>query len=188
MKKITLLLVLLCVSFLNFAQTQVATLQHGDEMSAFYGMNALVEAHAAATEGDIITLSSGTFTKTSIKKAITLHGAGCAYDTLGVAPTIVVGDFNIFANSPEYLTIEGICFSGDITYEYNLNYAKFIKCIFNNLTPIFNSYGNNWGRMVEDVQFINCMFNGTALIRESKPCVSFINCIVSNVHIKFIMH
>ncbi len=184
MKRITVLFVLLCASLWTFAQTQVATLQHGEEMSAYYGMNALVEAHAAAVEGDIITLSSGTFTRTNIKKAITLHGAGCAYDTLGIAPTIVVGDFYVSVLSSEYLIIEGVCFDGDITYEYALKYAKFIKCFFNNIKPKTQNttYNNTEGRMTEDVHFINCMFNGTAYIREeAKPCVSFINCIVNGL-------
>ena len=73
------------------AQTQVATLQHGEEISVFYGQNAFVEAHAAAETGDIITLSSGTFVKTPITKAITLRGAGCAIDTVANTNPTVIG-------------------------------------------------------------------------------------------------
>ena len=185
MKKLTILLLLLSASFLNFAQNQVATLQHGDEMSAFYGMDALINAHTAATDGDIITLSSGTFTPTNITKAITLHGAGCAFDTLGIAPTIVVGNFNIDLGNNNvhdsiYLVVEGVSFQGVITYHYTIFYAKFIKCSFNGLVRKVNAYGID-GSFVDDVQFINCLFNGTAEIFCSKPSVSFINCIVKTL-------
>ena len=45
----------------TFAQNQVAILQHNDTLSAFYGPDALSAAHTAASDGDIITLSSGNF-------------------------------------------------------------------------------------------------------------------------------
>ena len=88
-------LLLVAVGTTNaLAQTQVATLQHGDDVSAFYGANAFVEAHTAAADGDIVTLSSGTFNAPSqITKAITLRGAGVVSDTVaGTAPTLLPGD------------------------------------------------------------------------------------------------
>ena len=60
------------------AQTLVATLKHGDNISFYYGANALVDAHEDAETGDIITLSSGTFTTPNwFSQAITWGGAGC---------------------------------------------------------------------------------------------------------------
>lgn len=162
------------------AQTQVATLQHGDEMSAFYGMNALVEAHSAATDGDIITLSSGSFTKTNITKAITLHGAGCVPDTLGIMPTIVSGNFDIdISNDSTYLIIEGICFQDNITYLNYLFYAKFIKCNMNSILRHFGS--TNRGKFVRQVQFINCHINDVAEILSLNNSVSFINCSIAKL-------
>ena len=158
------------------AQNQVATLQHGEEMSAYYGMNALVEAHAAAIDGDVITLSSGTFAKTDITKAITLHGAGCAADTLGNMPTLISGGFSInVPNDSIYLIIEGIFFQNDITYRNNLYYAKFIKCRLNNLLM------DGWARMFRDVQFVNCMIDGYAVIWSDNYSVSFINCAIASL-------
>ena len=78
------------------AQTQVASLQHGDDVSVYYGGNAFVEAYSVAQTGDIITLSSGTFVPCDITKAITLRGAGCAVDTeAGTNPTLFGGTITL---------------------------------------------------------------------------------------------
>ena len=53
-------LLLVVVGMKNaLAQTQVATLQHGEEISVFYGNNAFVQAHNVAVDGDIVTLDIG---------------------------------------------------------------------------------------------------------------------------------
>ena len=94
-----------------FAQTQVATLQHEGNISAFYGPSALAVAHDAAIDGDTITLSSGNFNFQSctITKAITLHGAGCVSDTLGITPTTVSGNYYIrIPNDSLSFTVEGV--------------------------------------------------------------------------------
>ncbi len=161
------------------AQTQVATLQHNDSISAFYGMNALVEAHAAAADGDIITLSSGTFTKTNITKAITLHGAGCTSDTLGITPTFVAGDFNIeVLNTTSFLAIEGICFQGTIIYKRQLYHAKFIKCNFSSI--LNNGVSGVEGGGLRDVQFIDCLI-GNIRVASSTNSVSIINCAIGSL-------
>ena len=138
------------------AQTLVATLKHGDDISFFYGADALVNAHNAAETGDIITLSSGSFVPTTITKAITLRGAGCVEDTVsGVHPTVIAGTIQFDdddSNADEYLTVEGIYFSGNARHK-TLNYPKFIKCNFNDFSYVYPFYMNN-------AQFVNCMFNG----------------------------
>lgn len=115
------------------AQTQVATLQHGDDISVFYGSNAFVEAHTAAADGDIVTLSGGSFSSTTITKAITLRGAGVVSDTVAQTnPTIFAGDvtFNV-ANDSVPLNVEGIMFNGNAYYR-KLTNPKFTRCNFNN--------------------------------------------------------
>jgi hypothetical protein len=133
------------------AQTQVATLQHGEDISVFYGQNAFVDAHNAAQTGDVITLSSGTFTPTNITKAITLRGAGCVIDTVtGIYPTIIPNSFQMnVTNNDAFLTIEGIYFSGTVNRQ-TLNHPKFIKCNFEN----FSSNGGN----MQNAQISNCKF------------------------------
>ena len=71
---------ILCANVL-FAQEQLATLKHNGNISVYYGANAFVEAYNAATNGDIITLSDGTFNSplsgnnpAPITKGITLRG------------------------------------------------------------------------------------------------------------------
>lgn len=73
MKKIFLLMVasVLCVAGVKAEQTSlVATLSHDGNLSAFYGEGALKEAYNAAKEGDIITLSAGSFTGVNMSKNI----------------------------------------------------------------------------------------------------------------------
>jgi hypothetical protein len=137
------------------AQNQVATLQHGEEMSVFYGMNAFVEAHVAAVDGDIITLSSGTFTPTNINKAISLRGAGCAYDSVTYATPTIIPD-NCYLRVSD-ISFEGIWFTGFVGCEapsdsYYANNISFVKCNINKTGVSSRFYNNamNW-------QFINCI-------------------------------
>lgn len=90
--------------------TLVATLSHGSEISQFYGEEALVEAHEAAVEGDVITLSGGTFADAIITKAITLRGAGMLSATdYGTQTTYIAAmQFQIPENANVTPTIEGL--------------------------------------------------------------------------------
>ena len=135
------------------AQNLVATLKHGDDISFYYGSNALVDAHNAAETGDIITLSSGTFAPTEITKAITLRGAGCMEDTIsGVYPTVINENivFNV-EDTENYLTVEGINFSSNTNYYKTLHNPRFIKCFFQRLV-------NQWPAQMNNAQFENCLF------------------------------
>ena len=160
------------------AQTQVATLQHGDDVSVFYGSNALAEAHAAAETGDIITLSSGTFVPCEITKAITLRGAGCVKDTIsGGYPTVISGTiiFNV-TDTENYLTVEGIYFSAEGYYDgqffKELHNPKFIKCNFNR----YRCYNANYDYYNSyDAQFTNCMFKNFRF--ENSHNTTLINCV-----------
>ena len=138
------------------AQTQVATLQHGDDVSVYYGTNAFVEAHTAAETGDIITLSSGTFVPTTITKAITLRGAGCAIDTVAnTYPTIFGGEMMLYVpDTIEHLTIEGILFTLRV-YPKELHNARFNRCNFADFDR--NTNGMSWN--MYNSQFVNCIID-----------------------------
>ena len=104
MKKVFSLFVLLCVTTLIFAQTetQTATLKHGDNITAYYGCDALINAYNNAEDGDIITLSGGGFNAPTITKTITLRGAGCISDPdLMTLPTTVIGYVQIDMETDE---------------------------------------------------------------------------------------
>lgn len=79
---------ILCANVL-FAQEQLATLKHNGNISVYYGANAFVEAYNAASNGDIIILSDGTFNAplsgsdpAPITKGITLRGNGAQPDSV----------------------------------------------------------------------------------------------------------
>ena len=91
---------------------QMATLQHGETMKAYYGTEALKEAVAAAEKGDIITLSGGVFKSLTIDKPVVIQGAGYVQDAAHFRyRTAITGD--TYVNIPEGesgLVIEGIFF------------------------------------------------------------------------------
>lgn len=155
------------------AQTQVATLQHGDDISVFYGLNALVEANNIAETEDIITLSSGSFVSTTITKSITLRGAGCVADTVnGTNPTIINGNLILTADNDSIpLTIEGISLPSSKLYFGTLVNPRFIRCNFNEVSE----YSSNSSSM-DGSQFINCIIK-TFNFRSSHY-TTFINSVV----------
>lgn len=112
-KKLFVAFVTVIVSLMTYAQdVQVVTLQHGDNMQAFYGSNAFKEALDAATTGDVLSLSAGTFSAADVTKAVTIQGAGYVQDIPnGRYRTSIDGALNIKMSSNESgLTIEGIDF------------------------------------------------------------------------------
>ena len=175
MKRIAFLLILLLsVSFVTFAQTQVATLQHGDDISVFYGATALIEAHDSAETGDIITLSSGNFASTTITKAITLRGAGCESDSIaGTIPTIIPSslEFSIEDDGTAFLTVEGILFRDDVRVRnYDLINPKFIRCLF------AGRFCHNSYSYMYNAQFINCFFTNLSYFSSTRTS-TLINCV-----------
>lgn len=171
MKKTTFLFLLLFASILSFAQNQVATLQHGDSISGvFFGSNAYSSAYQASVDGDIITLSSGTFSSVNLGKAITIRGAGCVFDSLtNVLPTIIFGNFYLSANN---ITCEGLWFTGQISISSTsyTNNNTFIKCNINMIDNNSYYYTQNY------CQFNNCIINQYALYNHHGT--SFINSVV----------
>ncbi len=171
---------MLVIGATAFAQQQMATLNHNDTITVFYGLYALKDAHNAAVAGDIVTLSPGTFEKCDITKPITLRGAGATIDTIaGTYPTVITGNFklDIPKHTEYYLVIEGVYMSQtiDINKLYN---AKFNRCNIYQLSFGVGSYTDPSNEIAEDVEFVNC------LIREinnnskysSTSSFTFVNC------------
>lgn len=156
--------------------TLVATLSRGDTLvSVYYGIDALVEAYNKATDGDLITLSSGGFKAVSISKEITIRGAGMEEDTLNnCLPTILIGDFSISTihKKDNILHIEGIYHNGVIQVNNNATHALFLKCRLHSLNYISSST-----RFVE-AQFVNCKI----LSYYAHGSASFYNCYVSTIN------
>lgn len=139
MKKMFLMLIAVTVGTLSgFAQSDlVATLSHGSNLSTYYGADALSEAYTAAAEGDVITLSPGTFNAVNIEKAITVRGAGMQpMEGNGYVPTQIGGGFNITvpSSSSSVLTLEGIqCLEGVQINGENLAPINIFKSSFDYL-------------------------------------------------------
>ena len=132
---------------LNIAQNQVAVLQHNDSLSAFYGPDALVNAHEAAANGDTITLSSGNFNGCTLSKAINIHGAGCVEDTVaGFAPTTINSTvYFAFSNDSVSLMVEGVLFNAELCNVIECKNISFTKCNINYLNFAWYGYWGGWG-------------------------------------------
>lgn len=175
MKKLFLSLVAVLIGATAMqAQTSLlATLSHDGEVTAFYGANALREAHAAAADGDVITLSSGTFNTVEISKGITIRGAGAIFNSETYAtPTIILGNTNIsFPNEENNrkLILEGLLFNDRIYYKGQLYNTNFVKCKM----PRIEEYTGE----LFNALFVHCIITDN-FSSEQTATASFVNCIV----------
>ena len=136
--------------------TLLATLNHNDTISVFYGANALVEAHNAAVDGDVINLSSGNFTATKLTKSITLRGMGMEIDTVNnIYPTFVVGDLG-------FQGVISVCIEG----------------IQNNERLLFGEAYDYGRTTILDLNFSKCRFREIVCPNKAQPTVNatFTNC------------
>ena len=136
-----------------FAQDQIATLLHDNDLSVYYGADAFIEAYTIAEAGDIITLSGGTFNGCDIDKAVTIHGAGPVYDSIMMTdPTKFEGEVFLSGGSEtEHIVVEGVYFK-NIVYYNNVSFAEFLNCDFYSygIRP-FDSTGS-----ANSLRFTNC--------------------------------
>ena len=143
---------IVCATATYAQSSMLATLSHEGTISTYYGSSALKDAYAAAVDGDVITLSSGSFTATNITKGITIRGAGMGIDAQTKSdPTILTGDFtiNIPAESTGRLTLEGISHNEKLTINGTFNNGTFIKSRF------YNIYG--WdAESITNLTMIHC--------------------------------
>lgn len=182
MKKFIVLFVAIMAMFATTAKAQsslLATLNHEGTISTFYGTNALQQAHAAAADGDVITLSSGTFQSVNITKAVTLRGAGMVLDAATqTEPTVLANEFsiNIPDETTQRLTIEGIYTNQNVNIE-KLKNAMFLKDRFNVILAGYRS-----GQMATDLTFIHCKIAKNYVgANTTYNSASFQNCIVSGI-------
>lgn len=184
MKKLfSFIAVLLCCVSMSFAQINfVATLAHDGEFTQFYGSEALVSAYNAAVNGDIITLTSGTFTAPTFDKGITVRGVGIdeAEKTL-IAEYIKIQS----TDSTQVTTFEGLSFDERV---YVVNHPtspngqgtlKFIKCKFKDL---YNENSSNSDSELEVanspiVRLYNVVVTGQMLFGiPVNTCPNFVSC------------
>lgn len=164
--KITIFAIAMTVAFCQTnAQQQLATLNHNDTIRAFYGTNALQQAHDSAVGGDIITLSSGSFTIGEITKAITIRGAGMFYDTAArTNPTIVNGVSGIVAlkiaqDSINHLCLDGLYITDMVQFNTTFYNPQFIKCNIASIqcSTSYSQYDTYYYGYMFNPVFINCI-------------------------------
>lgn len=193
MKKTIFLTIAMLFATISFAQQQLATLNHNDSITVYYGINALSQAHTEAVNGDIITLSSGIFNSPTITKAVTIRGAGAWVDSLGNQTALRTDIYIDVTNDSIYhLTLEGIYTFKTVIVRSAYN-PRFIKCWFDGtvlcdqwsyimrnamfsncrIKKWYNSNNNGW--RAQNTQFVN------SVIEESNSYSSpdsFINCVL----------
>lgn len=149
--------------------TLVATLTHGGEISMFYGVNALRNAHDAAQHGDVINLSGGAFERIDIKKAVSIRGAGANGDN----PTSIKGDFSIEipAEVTERFSLEGCRVLNKMYIRGTLTNAYFLK----DSISIIDCIGET--KMING-KFVNCKVREMRHNKASKTL--FVNCFVTS--------
>ena len=186
MKKI-LLIAWLCVCLMQVYAQEVATLYHAaqDSTSIYYGMDAFKDAYKASADGDVITLSSGTFHSCDITKEITIRGAGMQADTVNnIAPTVLMGDFQVYSQDkhPNHrLSMEGINHFAVMYVKANsgpnrtLYDARFEKCRFRDVKTDY--YSGPYYSYFRNVVFVQCRIYNIDLLGSA----TFYNCIVNNV-------
>ena len=155
MKKTLLLFAALCFATLGFAQQPFATLPHNDSVQAFYGMNALQQAHAAAVDGDVINLSSGAFYSVNITKALTIRGQGMFNDdSIGLIRTRILNTFNVeVPDTVHRLTLIGLDFAPNANMNLRVaNNPLFLKCRFQ---TVAHQTGTDYH--TSNAVFINCI-------------------------------
>ena len=131
---------------------QKAALHSSSGVQIFNGSNAFINAHNAASSGDTIYLSGGTFyAGISITKPLYIYGAGHYLDsTQATGKTILNGDLLIREHT-DGLHIEGIDLTNNFTLAFNtpdtvnnitIAYSKISGSL--SLGTNTNTYSNNF--------------------------------------------
>ena len=150
MKKFFLSLLAVGLTLSANAQTEklMATLQHGDKTTVYYGKDAFRNAYNDAADTlDVITLSGGEFNDvTDIGKSLTIYGAGFEPASSQGGQMTLLHSLQIRVNG---VHVEGICLSGVLwIVGWNIDNqnvpvygSEIVKCYTNEI--VFNSDSYN---------------------------------------------
>lgn len=148
MKKILFLSMVatLILASKSFAQQNalVAVLTHEGTNTTFHGAGALAEANEAAVDGDVITLSGGTFNEVTVSKGITIRGAGMYRNDSTDVDRTQISKLTI-ADSTENVAIENL-YIPTLTTGKALVHVNFFKVL---VPTIDVNDGSN-------MSFVNC--------------------------------
>lgn len=158
---------------------QMSTLQHGDNMTAYYGADAFKSAMAAAEDGDLISLSAGSFNATDITKAVKIQGAGYVQDAAkNRFRTTIVGDIAVVLKEGQVrLQIEGIWNDNTIQLNGVINQFEVAKSRLSVLLFADDSQSNNC--MINQCRIKNDLFPG-GNSQNLYVCNSIVKCLRPN--------
>lgn len=178
MKKILFTIIALCSTLSVGAQNELETavLQHNGETKIFTGRDAFVNANAVAVDGDVITLSVGTFNIADITKSISLYGAGFEENEETGTHITAFSDVLKIGVSGETLAnvhIEGILLNG-ISAVGPLDGLVLNKCgATSDITLVANS---------------NTTISNCALYTLQSNSAVTTNCLIKNCHFKGVVY
>lgn len=118
---------------------RVVTCQHGSTIRAYYGADAFKSAVADAANGDIITLTAGTFNGCNVNKAVTIRGEGIDKSIISW-----IDYFNIPQGDEHVLYLESLTVKGSTTQFVGINGSE----------KVFISKCKFWRE--SDIYFIKC--------------------------------
>lgn len=140
MKKLFLISILIVITMTMYGQK--AALHTASGVQIFNGSNAFINAHNAASSGDTIYLSGGTFTPpASFDKQLMIFGAGHYVDsTLATGKTFINGNVTLNENA-DLFYLEGVEITGNFTISNNhsVNNVIIKRCKINGT---FNALGD----------------------------------------------
>ncbi len=172
-RRILLVLLLVPFSIAGFAAQLTATLQSGDKVTPFYGNNAFADAYSASADGDIITLSPGSFNNVpEIAKSITVIGS-YAFSKDTSKATLVNGDITVSADN---VALQGLRFiyTLKIKATNNLNVSRCYISLTEDLENDENKYHDN-------STFTDCMIPQYKAMSFSKNTV-LRNCCINSFY------
>lgn len=158
---------MLCFITAQAQTVGVAVLTHGDAKTMFYGNTALQQAVEAATEGDVISLSPGTFIGVDNfnKSDITIVGSGMDE---GASQTILTSLRLNAESMPDRhirFTLKNVYIANNFSIHYAGNYDLYIeKCKTKNAfyCPISSEAGNS-----SNIKMSNCVSFGDNVFTNS---------------------
>lgn len=172
-----------------------ATLQHGNELTVFKMANALNEAVNAAVDGDVITLSEGTFNAFSIDgKSLTIYGAGFENDDITGTKTTKINGQSYIRGTISNLHIEGCSFGASVS-DCNIELLRIQNCQIGGIgwsgsgsvldMVLYSNVitGNVWGNsnfQFNSVLISNCYVGGTIAYFPTLSPVMIDHCVLNN--------
>lgn len=178
--------------YANAQDVQMVTLQHGDQMSAYYGANAFYDAMANAQQGDLISLSAGNFGGANIKSAVTIQGAGYIQDPEnGRYRTVITGNINISVPEDQSgLCIEGLYCDNNLyfttnakNFEIKKSYINYIYLYNDNIVLNNGQFNQNYIRSLSLRGSKNILVNKCVvwdLSSNNESTISIKNCYIHN--------